>query len=52
MASITGALDQDLFSAIPLSMLPSGTYTFYFAVAPAERSLATFYLWSAAFTVP
>ncbi len=52
MASTTGPVDQDLFGAIPISLLPSGVYTLFFAVAPAGSPLAAFYLWSAAFTVP
>jgi plastocyanin len=53
IASTTGPLDQDLFGVIPLSALPSGAYTLFFAVAPAGSSLATFfYLWSAVFAVP
>jgi plastocyanin len=52
IASTNGPLDQNLFGAIPLSALPSGDYTLFFAVAPAGSSLATFYLWSAVFTVP
>jgi plastocyanin len=52
IASTTGPLDESLFGAIPLSALPSGVYTLFFAVAPAGSSLATFYLWSASFTVP
>ena len=52
IASTNGPLDQNLFGAIPLSLLPSGAYTLYFALAPAGSQLATFYLWSTAFTVP
>jgi plastocyanin len=53
IASTTEPLDQDLFGAIPVSSLPSGDYTLFFAVAPAGTSLATFfYLWSAVFTIP
>jgi plastocyanin len=52
MANINGPLDQDLFGAIPVSALPSGDYTLFFAVAPAGSPLAAFYLWSAVFTVP
>jgi len=52
MANTTGPLDQDLFGAIPVSALPSGVYTLFFAMTPAGSPLATFYLWSAAFTVP
>jgi plastocyanin len=53
IASTTGPLDQNLFGAIPLSALPSGDYSLFFAVAPAGSSLATFfYLWPAVFTVP
>jgi hypothetical protein len=52
MASTTGPVDQDLFGAISISLLPSGVYTLFFAVAPDGSQLATFYLWSASFTVP
>jgi plastocyanin len=52
VANTNGPLNQDFFGAVPLSDLPSGTYSLYFAVAPANSSLATFYLWSVAFTVP
>jgi hypothetical protein len=52
IAGTTGPLDQDLFGAIPVSLLPSGTYTLYFAVGPAGSSLATYYIWSTAFTLP
>jgi plastocyanin len=52
IANTTGPLDQNLFGAIPLSALPSGDYTLFFAVAPAGSQLATFYIWSAVFTVP
>ncbi len=52
IASTSGPLDQGLFGAIPISMLPSDNYTLFFALAPAGSPLATFYLWSTAFTVP
>ncbi len=52
IASTNGSLNEDLFGAIPLSALPSGAYTLYFAVAPAGSSLATFYFWSTEFMVP
>jgi plastocyanin len=52
IANTNGPLDQHLLGAISVSALPSGEYTLFFAMGPADSSLATYYLWSASFIVP
>lgn len=48
---VTGGLNADLFGDIPVSSLPSGTYTFYLATAPAGRT-DSYYLWTSSVTIP
>jgi hypothetical protein len=49
--NITGPVNETLFTNIPISVLPSGTYYLYLAVTPAG-SMSTFYLWTTYFVVP
>jgi hypothetical protein len=50
-ASTTGPIDVSLFGTIPISTLPSGTYTAYILVTPAG-SLSSYYLWMTTFVIP
>jgi streptogramin lyase len=44
-----GGLYETLIQDVPVSQIPSGTYTFYLAVTPAGN-IDSFYLWQTSFT--
>ncbi len=48
--NVTGAVSEKLFGDIPVSSLPSGTYSLYLLVTPAG-SINTFYLWVTSFNI-
>lgn len=50
LLSSSGGISIPLLQDIPVSILPSGTYTFYIAVTPAG-SLSSFYMWETTFKV-
>jgi hypothetical protein len=49
-SGFVGPLDENIFSNIPVSGLPAGSYTLYLATTPAN-SLSSYYLWSTAFNL-
>jgi hypothetical protein len=46
-----GPININLLGTIPVSTLPSGTYTVYLLVAPTD-SLNSYYLWITSFVIP
>jgi hypothetical protein len=54
LTGVTAALNVMPFGTIPVSVLPTGLYTFYFGVTPAMSTpeLVNLYLWHTTALVP